>query len=129
MLENDKPIKYIDNFAKEYYIYNQYDRRKFPNKNIYENIVKKLDILETKKIVTKFGTFEVEKSRMGNTKTQPEMNIFSIKIPDVNEIGEIYTLEYKINLIEDIILFIKNKLDGKIIKINSANESLDLEIV
>ena len=96
----------------EYYkIYDKYFKNIIDNTIAYNDILSKIDVKKylnenetnIKNIITKSGK--------GSTKTQPEMNIFTINVPKTN-------LKEQMDKIKILIKDIKNDLDGKVIKID-----------
>lgn len=117
--KNDPIFSYYDKENKcTYGLYNKYDGRIFDKSNVYKKII---EFFENEKIhLDNNKDFSINKSRNGSTKTQPEMNIFTIQIPSEEE--------KSFEDIKKIIKKIKEKLENKTIIINSIDDKKDLDV-
>ena len=120
VVKRAEPIySYYDKEDKcNYKVYNKYNGEIFDKSNIYKEIIK---FFEDKKIHLYNGKeFSINKSGNGGTKTQPEMDIFTIKVPPEEE--------KSFEDIKEIINKIKEKLENKKIIINSIEDKNDLDV-
>ena len=111
-----------DNHPISYYVYklyNKYYAKKFDQTNIYNEVVK---LFEDENIILNNIKYKINPSGDGSTKTQPEINIFTINIPAEEE--------KSFDVIKGIIEIIKGKLENNTIVIKSREDSniLDAEI-
>ena len=100
-------------------MYNKYYAKKFDQTNIYNEVVK---LFEDENIILNNIKYKINPSGDGSTKTQPEINIFTINIPAEEE--------KSFDVIKGIIEIIKGKLENNTIVIKSREDSniLDAEI-